>query len=126
MESRLVYRRVEYANRLNRDILDTPHKYLTEKLAIGVNDTKDFAFINATVLNAKVAWGAAVKSRVAADEANAALKDFVNSYPFIGKSKHKESMANQESDEEKGRKLMERFIKYRDSLKKNEQQIEEQ
>lgn len=110
--------------RLNREPLDTPHRFLTEKLSLGVNDTRDTSFMRATLLGARTVWGAAARNEAGTRDANDAIRKFIHAYPFnrgfSSGSKQAKDQAGppaKNNSVDEGRKLMERFIKYRDSLK---------
>lgn len=84
---------------------------------MGVNDTKDLAFIRSILVGARTTWGIGLRNDKGAADANAALKDFVNTYPFIAQTHKKRAYDASSDSEEVGRKLMEKFIKYQESLK---------
>lgn len=118
MESRWVYRLVEYEGRFCREPLDTPHSTLTKKLAIGVADTADVLNVRSTLALANTIWASAAKDDATRNTANQSIRSFLSSFPFE-KQKEQPQQEYVHNDEEEGRKLMEKYIKYRDMIEGN-------
>ena len=94
-------------------------------MRLGVNDTKDLAFIRSTLVGAKTTWGIGVRNEKGTADAKQSLRDFVNTYPFIAQTHAKRSGSAGENSEDAGRKLMEKFIKYQESLKNKDTENKE-
>jgi hypothetical protein len=80
--------------------------------------------MRATLLGARAVWGAAARNEAGTRDANDAIRKFIYAYPFNrdpnSGSRYAKTQAGppaQSNSLDEGRKLMERFIKYRDSLK---------
>lgn len=93
------------------------HSFLSRSLRFSFRECLDSIRISETLLMAKSAWNSGSTRSGAVSDVNSSLRKYACSWPYI-RVTEKDPAEQEVVDENRGRALMEKFIKYREEKSK--------